>query len=501
MLLLCLFSMSSIADLHAAATTKAKTAAEAKAEKQLSLEEETDALVEKLKANREEVNTKRSEFKNTEGDERMIIGTQLLDLHEKTRDMLDELLDNINKLKEANIDANRFIATGKNFSTEQTTSLREELQHLRELITAHEKKREQAKANDLFELEQQISEAHDYLVKTIRAFVKHIQRLETFELDFDEQQDFIKTQLDELAKDSAAKLKLNASDLSNTRDGLSQSGKSQDPDLIAELSAYEEREASLTSMLRTFIGLMKDMEMETADYSLALIRSAGEVDSSLLEKDVFASLMNQWISEAKDWLIDNTGNLLTKLISVILILFAFHLLALLAEKVVRHFIVKSGWDISKLLQDFVQNMTAKLVFFIGILVALSYLGVEIGHLLAGLGVAGFIIGFALQDTLSNFASGMMILIYRPYDVGDTIEAAGQMGLVKNMNLVSTTLHTFDNQQLIIPNNKIWGDIIRNVTSQDKRRVDGVFTAIVVADTAADPKSRLEVINHVAVGEK
>ncbi len=151
--LLCLFSVSSIADLQAAATTKAKTAAEVKAEKEVSLEEETNVLIEKLNLNIEEVKTKRSEFKITEGDERTIIGTQLLGLNEKTRDMLDELLDNIDKLKEANIDADRFIAAGKNFSTEQTTSLRKELQHLRELITAHEKKREQAKANDLFELE------------------------------------------------------------------------------------------------------------------------------------------------------------------------------------------------------------------------------------------------------------------------------------------------------------------------------------------------------------
>ena len=68
----------------------------------------------------------------------------------------------------------------------------------------------------------------------------------------------------------------------------------------------------------------------------------------------------------------------------------------------------------------------------------------------------------------------MILIYKPYDTGDIIEAAGQKGTVSNMTLVSTTILTFDNQILIIPNNKIWGDIIKNVTSQENRRVDFEF---------------------------
>ncbi len=68
----------------------------------------------------------------------------------------------------------------------------------------------------------------------------------------------------------------------------------------------------------------------------------------------------------------------------------------------------------------------------------------------------------------------MILFYRPFDVGDFIESAGVSGKVNAMNLVSTTILTFDNQTLIVPNNKIWGDVIRNVTRQTQRRVDLVF---------------------------
>ena len=113
---------------------------------------------------------------------------------------------------------------------------------------------------------------------------------------------------------------------------------------------------------------------------------------------------------------------------------------------------------------------------IGVLVALGQLGVQIGPLLAGLGIVGFVLGFALQDSLSNFAAGAMILVYEPFDEGDVIEAAGIKGTVSRMNLVSTTILTFDNQTLMVPNNKIWGDVIRNVTAQSIRRVDLVFGA-------------------------
>jgi len=120
------------------------------------------------------------------------------------------------------------------------------------------------------------------------------------------------------------------------------------------------------------------------------------------------------------------------------------------------------------------SVTSKLIMLLGILIALSQLGIQIAPLLAGVGVAGFIVGFALQETLSNFASGLMILVYRPFDVGDVVEAGGVSGKVSSMSLVSTTINTFDNQKLIVPNNKIWGDVIRNKTAETTRRVDMVF---------------------------
>lgn len=129
---------------------------------------------------------------------------------------------------------------------------------------------------------------------------------------------------------------------------------------------------------------------------------------------------------------------------------------------------------SQLLTDFLVGMTFRIIMIIGIIVGLSTLGVDIGPLLAVIGAAGFVVAFALQSTLSNFASGIMIMIYRPFDVNDAVEVAGINGKVSSLNLVSTTITTFDNKRMIVPNNEIWGNTITNASASKERRVDMVF---------------------------
>ncbi|MDH3885049.1 MAG: mechanosensitive ion channel family protein, partial [Desulfobacterales bacterium] len=154
---------------------------------------------------------------------------------------------------------------------------------------------------------------------------------------------------------------------------------------------------------------------------------------------------------------------------------------------------------SELLKDFIVNIIRKLIFIVGLVVALSMLEINIGPFLATIGAAGFIIAFALQGTLSNFAAGIMILIYRPYDIGDLIDVGGTFGKVDAMTIVSTTLMTVDNKKVVVPNNKIWGDTITNVTGTDKRRVDMVF-GIGYSDDIAKAQKILEeiLVKHAAV---
>ena len=129
---------------------------------------------------------------------------------------------------------------------------------------------------------------------------------------------------------------------------------------------------------------------------------------------------------------------------------------------------------SELLDKFVKKLIGRLVFFIGVLVGLSTLGVNVGALLALIGGASFIIGFAMQDTLGNFVNGIMLLVYQPFDVGDVVEVGGVTGIVDSVSLVSTTIKTFDNKRVLVPNKSVWGQVITNITVSGTRRIDLVF---------------------------
>jgi small conductance mechanosensitive channel len=129
---------------------------------------------------------------------------------------------------------------------------------------------------------------------------------------------------------------------------------------------------------------------------------------------------------------------------------------------------------SQLLEDFMVVSVRRLVLAVGVLVALTTLEVNVGPLLAVIGAAGFVVAFALQDSLGNFASGILILLFRPFDVGDLVEIGGIQGKVKSVNLLSVQINTPDNQTVIVPNNKVWSGSITNVTGSSTRRVDLVF---------------------------
>jgi len=130
--------------------------------------------------------------------------------------------------------------------------------------------------------------------------------------------------------------------------------------------------------------------------------------------------------------------------------------------------------LSQLAERLIANTIRNVFLAVGFAVALTALEVDITPILAAIGATGLVVGLALQDTLSNFASGLMILINRPFDVGHVVNAGGVTGTVHQMNLVSTTFHTFDNQTIYVPNNEIWNNVITNITANDKRRVDMEF---------------------------
>ena len=175
------------------------------------------------------------------------------------------------------------------------------------------------------------------------------------------------------------------------------------------------------------------------------------------------------------WLLSPEGGFrwAVNLIQFIVIVVAFYFLSILAGKAAKKAFSKST-HFTTLLREFLVLAARRLVLFIGFFVGLSAMEVNIGPVLAIIGAAGFVIAFALQNSLSNFASGILMLVYRPFDIADMINVAGVLGKVESMNLLSTQLRPPDNQLVVVPNNSVWGDVIINVTGITRRRVDLVL---------------------------
>ena len=132
--------------------------------------------------------------------------------------------------------------------------------------------------------------------------------------------------------------------------------------------------------------------------------------------------------------------------------------------------------VEKSLHTFIKSTVRILLWFVTIVVILSYLGIDPTSLIAILSVIGIAVSLAIQGTLSNLAGGIMILASKPFKVGDFIEAGGVDGTVADIGLVYTRVKTFDNKIIFVPNGQISGEKITNYTSQEERRVDLKFSA-------------------------
>ena len=139
---------------------------------------------------------------------------------------------------------------------------------------------------------------------------------------------------------------------------------------------------------------------------------------------------------------------------------------------VRRLMSKKGVD--QTLSRFVTSLLFALLMAVVIIAALGQLGVQTTSLVAIVGAAGLAIGLALQGSLSNFASGVMLIVFRPFKAGDFIEAAGVSGAVEEVSIFNTTLKTPDNKIVIVPNAQVTGGSIVNYSAEDMRRIDLVF---------------------------
>jgi len=302
--------------------------------------------------------------------------------------------------------------------------------------------------------------------------IKNLELAENFKLEVAEHKQSLKKSLSDRAMGISILLDSMIDDIASFT--ASAEVLPDDEQITTSLDVTKQLAKKLAESLDSQLDIMNSLGMETVAYRELVLRATGEIMTDVLGRGVATRLFAAWGKKLWNGVVDNGPDIFFKLFIFIIILYASKKLSKLAHRIVEKSLNKSNVNLSELLRRMILSITRNSIIVIGLLVALSQVGIRIGPLFAGLGIVGFVVGFALQDSLSNFASGLMILLYRPYDVGSLIEAGGVFGTVSKMSLVNTTVMTFDNQTIVMPNNKIWGDVIKNVTAQKTRRVDMVF---------------------------
>jgi len=233
--------------------------------------------------------------------------------------------------------------------------------------------------------------------------------------------------------------------------------------LVDQRKAIFDRYAAVVSSLETKGGA-PDLVSQLRTYQKAI---TVEEQANLTPAEI--------IDQTLDWMLSPEGGIQFAL-RVAVVVGSF-LGLLVVARIVRRWarrVFERVPTLSKLLQGFLAMVVYWITLAIGLMVVLAALGVNITPLFALVGGASFIIAFAMQETLGNLAAGLMIMINRPFDEGDYVTIGGKGGTVRKVSVVATTIATPDNQVIIIPNSKVWGDVITNVTASDTRRVDMVF---------------------------
>lgn len=373
----------------------------------------------------------------------------------------------------------------------QLAALQDALRRLRTHTEAARDVASDADPEQRMEREFRLRDFDLLLARLQRDLLDTLERLQAVGFDTGSAYEDFDQGLTDRAQGLAERLELAASRLQGMRERQSLKGETG-AGARDELAVLEQRNKRLAQALDASVALMRERGLDVSRHAQLLIRTTGTLSSDIFDSRVLGALLQDWLATMRKAIADNGPAWFFRGVLFLLILLVFRWLAKLAGRITARAVRSPTMNFSALLQDFFVTIATNAVMVLGFLIALAQLGVNVGPVLAGLGVAGFIVGFALQDTLSNFAAGLMILIYRPFDVSDVIEAGGVTGKVSVMNLVSTTVLTFDNQKLVVPNSKIWGDVIRNVNAQPTRRVDLVF-GIGYDDDIAQAKGVLEEI--------
>lgn len=191
------------------------------------------------------------------------------------------------------------------------------------------------------------------------------------------------------------------------------------------------------------------------------------------------------------------GEFLINVITAIVIVLVGRIAVKWLIKLIRKLMVR--WNVDPILINFVSSISNALLLLFVFIAALDQLGVNTTSLIAVLGAAGLAVGLALKDSLQNFSAGIMLVLFRPFKVGNFIDAGGVMGIVEKISIFSTIMRTGDNREVIVPNSRIYSGTITNFSARDTRRIDMVF-GISYSDDLLKAKNIIKeiVTNHEKV---
>ncbi|MFV1986086.1 MAG: mechanosensitive ion channel family protein [Gemmatimonadota bacterium] len=147
------------------------------------------------------------------------------------------------------------------------------------------------------------------------------------------------------------------------------------------------------------------------------------------------------------------------------------------------------------LVPFVSGLIYSLCMAFVVIAVLGLFGIPTASFVAILGAAGLAVGLAMQGTLSNFAAGVMLLVFRPFRVGDLVETAGTLGVIEQIGIFTTILNSLDNVRLIVPNSEAFGGVIKNYTGNDTRRIDLVMGVGYDDDLAVARQTMIETLRE------
>ena len=408
-------------------------------------------------------------IKTTTEIDRFMYMNLIATIEDKLRSKLDRVMEIKTSLDKSEAYVELHLATIQTIVREQSDVLQKGIKIVSDLVLKMRNKKN--KEDVMYYAIDRGEKKEDFL---ITEWQKNIQRGISLKLDMTEENSKLTQliQIRSIGLTGRIRIMLDAINVLKRRS--SNATEEQKKQITQQLYELQLRKTEAASNLKNMVGLMDKQEVKTTEFGKVLILATGNILTENVDTKAVVGIFHATVNDAMAWWKENFPLIAFRFISFILILLAFKTLAGIVARFVNRLTKASDDQSSQLLNNFFRSMASKTIMIIGFAVAISQLGIEIGPLLAGMGVMGFVVGFALQDTLSNFASGMMILVYRLYDVGDFVNVSGISGQVKDMNLVSTTILTIDHKRMVIPNSKIWGDIITNVTAESLRRVDMVF---------------------------